>query len=161
MKESQQKCSSKTRDTEVEEEKENEKEEKEEEPPIVTLKSKGKEKILINEESETEEEEDIDAALEKTISRATRIEEANKSLKGIITSITIEQLLATTLSPAATMKTPTKSPVTTPRASNKRKRAQPSTGAAALGAPEEQKIKPTLSKVIEPAKIPQTNPTKS
>lgn len=127
----------------------------------MTLKNKGKEKILINEESEIEKEEDIDAALEKTINRATRIEKTNKSLKEIIVSITVEQLLATTLSPAAIMKTPTKSPVTPPRASNKRKSAQPFTGAAALGAPEEQKTKPTLSKVIKAAKTPQTNPTKS
>lgn len=47
---------------------------------MVTLKSKSKEKILIYEESKTEEEEDIDATLEKAISKAIRTKEAKKGL---------------------------------------------------------------------------------
>lgn len=81
---------------------------------------------MIDEESETEEEEDVDATLEEAISRAAGTKEAERSLRELIASIIVEQPAATTPSPAATKQTPTKSPVPTPRTSNKRKRAQPS-----------------------------------
>lgn len=81
---------------------------------------------MIDEESETEEEEDVDAALEEAISRAAGTKETERSLRELIASIIVEQPAATTPSPATTKQTPTKSPVPTPRTSNKRKRAQPS-----------------------------------
>ena len=102
----------------------------------MTLKSKGKEKILIEEEFEIEKEEVIDAALEEAISRATMTEESKRSLREIIASITTEQSTTTTPTPAAVKKTPTKSPVSIPRASDKRKNAQPSKGAATVQALE-------------------------
>lgn len=149
---------------EVESEKEEEEKEKGEETPIMTPKSKDKENILIDEESETDEEEDIDAALKEAISKVTRAEEAKRSSLKIIASITVEQPTAKTLSLATAKKTPTKSPVLTPRASSKRKRAQLSGGVAtmrALGELEPKKTKPTLPKVIKATITPPTNPTKS
>lgn len=112
-------------DAEVEGEEESEEEEEEKEPPVMTPNRKGKEKILIDEKSETKEEEDIDATSEEAIKRATRIKEAKRSLKEIIASITTKQPATTTFSPATTKKTPTKSLVSTPGPSNKRKWAQP------------------------------------
>ena len=78
---------------------------------MVTLKSKSKEKILIYEESKTEEKEDIDATLEKAISKAIRTKEAKKGLTEIIARIIAELPVTTTYVPTAA----------TPRASNKKK----------------------------------------
>lgn len=98
----------------------------------MTPQSKGKEKILIEEESEIEEEEDIDATLEEAISRAINIEKAKRSLREIIASITAKKPATTTSTLVAARTTPTKSPVSTPRASSKRKGPQPSKGAIAM-----------------------------
>lgn len=109
-------------------------------------------------------EEVIDVALEEAISRATMIEEAKRSLREIIASITTEQPATTTPTPTAVKKTPTKSPVLIPRASGKRKNAQPSRGAAIEQALEEIKPKKTkiiLPKVTEVVGTPLTSPTKN
>lgn len=119
--------------------------------------------IFIDEESETDEEKDVDAALEEAISRAARTKEAGRSLRELIASITVEQLATTTPSPAATKQTLTKSLVPTPRASNKRKGAQPSRYAIALWAleePETKKTKLTLPKVTKATGSNPTNATK-
>ena len=96
----------------------------------MTPQSKGKEKILIDEE-ETEYKwgKDVNTTIEEAINRATRTEEANRSLREIIASITIEQPVIITLTPTTTRITPTKSHVATPRPSNNRKGAQPFRGA--------------------------------
>ena len=102
---------------------EEEEAEKKAKPLVVTPKSKGKKKILIEEEeTELKWEEDIDAAIEEAINKATRLEEAKRSLREIITSITAEQP-ATTSTLAAARTTPIKSHASIPMASSKRKKA--------------------------------------
>lgn len=85
--------------------------------------------MIDEEETEYKWEKDVNTAIEEAINRATRIEEAKRSLREIIASITIEQPVTITLTPTTTRITPTKSHVATPRPSNNRKRAQPFGGA--------------------------------
>lgn len=78
---------------------------------------------MIEEESESESEWewDVDAAIEESISKPTRIDDAKMSLKEIIASITAERLATTSL-PSITKKIPTKCPITTQKTSSKKKR---------------------------------------
>lgn len=95
-------------------------------------KSKGKEKTLIEEEEiALEWEEDVDVAIDEAIYKVTGTKKAKRSLREVIASITTEQPATTTPTPATTKITPTKYPASTPKASNKRKRAQPFRGTAA------------------------------
>ena len=57
---------------------------------------KGKKKILVKEEPELEWEEDVDAAIEKSISRVARTKEGRRSLRDLIASITVKELAAVT-----------------------------------------------------------------
>ena len=115
---------------------EEEEAENEAEPPVVTPKSKGKKKILIEEEeTELKWEEDIDAAIEEAINKATRLEEAKRSLREIIANITVEQPTTTTLTPTIGKETPTKSQL--PGHQEKRKEAQHFIGVVVMHAPEE------------------------
>lgn len=65
----------------------------------------------------------MDASLEEPISRATRIEEEKKSVREIFASIIVEKPATTTPTAAAARIIPTKSSVSTPRASRMRKGA--------------------------------------
>lgn len=91
--------------------------------------SKGKQKVLTDEESDNDQD-DINAEIKAADTRATKTDEANKSFPDIIAKITSGE--TTTVS--ITQQPPIKSPSRTPRASNKRKKAQPSVYAATMQA---------------------------
>lgn len=123
-------------------------EEKGEDPIMVPPKHKGKHIILEEEQLEEEDEEDINADIEEAINMSTKTEDQRKSLWEIITAITAEDPAVAT-PPAPTAKTTlTKSPTKTPKASSKRKGAQPSGGAAASQAPVQVQLKRRGSKPL-------------
>lgn len=92
--------------------------------------------MIEEEETESEWEEDVDAVIEEAINKITRIEKAKRNLREVIASITAEQPATTTPTPAIVKTIPSKSFVSTPRASNKRKWAQPSRYIVAMRAPK-------------------------
>ena len=87
-------------------------------------KNKDKEKNLIEvEEIALEWEEDVDVAIEEAINKVTRTEKTKRSLKEVIVSITAEQPTTTTPTLVTAKTTPTKSLISSRKASNKRKAA--------------------------------------
>ena len=116
---------------------------------------------MVKEEPESEWEEDVDAAIEKAISRVARTKEGRSSLRDLIASINAEEPAVETPTQAATQQSPKKSPVTAPRVSSKCKEAQPSEGATTTEESEHKRTKQIQPKATEPLRTPPISPTQS